>query len=350
MSGATATVPLPYTREELEATLGADAPAFLERAYRWMLLGRTLDQRMLALQRQGRVGFYGPATGQEAVGVAAALASLPDDWVVPGLREQLVALVRGHPLARYMDHLFANRDDPAQGRQMPCHPTAREVNYVSMSSVIGTQIAHGVGVALGMQRRRANAAALVFFGDGATSANDFHAGLNVAGVFGLPAVFALTNNQWAISQPVAKQSRVARLVDKAAAYGIPGERVDGTDLVASYLAFRRALDQARTGGGPSLIELVTYRQTPHSSSDDPTRYQAPGWVIEAATHDPLLRLEALFDRLDLLPARARAAAREAADASVRSAIAAAEPTSPPGPGTVTKDVFAASEAPAQGAA
>lgn len=350
MSGVAATVPLAYTREELEAILGAEAPQFLERAYRWMILGRTLDTRMLALQRQGRVGFYGPATGQEAVSVAAALASIPDDWVLPGLREQLVALVRGHPLARYMDHLFANRDDPALGRQMPCHPTAREVNYVSMSSVIGTQIAHGVGVAFGIQRRKASAAALVFFGDGATSANDFHAGLNVAGVFGLPAVFALTNNQWAISQPVAKQSGVARLVDKAAAYGLPSERVDGTDLVASYGAFRRALEQARGGGGPTLIEFVTYRLTPHSSSDDPGRYQAPGWIAEAAAHDPVLRLEAMLDRLDLLPSAGRAAIREETDATVRSAIARAEPTPAPGPETLGEDVFGSPRPAGAGAA
>src|SRR5579871_4094198 len=129
--------PLPYDVDALEEALGADWESQLTRAYGWMVLGRVLDRLMLGLQRQGRIGFYGPATGQEAVSVGAGLVSRPEDWISPGLREQLLALVRGHALPSYLHHLFADDLDPSRGRQMPCHPSAREVHYLSMSSVIG---------------------------------------------------------------------------------------------------------------------------------------------------------------------------------------------------------------------
>ncbi|MCI4355032.1 MAG: thiamine pyrophosphate-dependent enzyme, partial [Thermoplasmata archaeon] len=257
MNGAPPLLPLSYSAAELDG-LWPEWRTGLVDGYRWMLLGRALDRRMLGLQRQGRVGFYGPATGQEAVSVGVALALRPADWVFPGLREQLILLARGHPLTTYMDHLFANDRDPARGRQMPCHPTGRDVRYVSMSSVIGTQISQAVGLAYGLKLRREAAAALAFFGDGATSANDFHAGMNFAGVFGLPVLFCCTNNQWAISVPVERQSHVKELAQKSVAYGLPGRRVDGTDLVAVHVAVRDALSRLRTGGGPELLEFVLY--------------------------------------------------------------------------------------------
>jgi pyruvate dehydrogenase E1 component alpha subunit len=339
-------VPLPYTAAQLTEALGAGWKEILVSAYRWMTLGRTLDSRMLALQRQGRIGFYGPATGQEAVSVGAGLASRPEDWIVPGLREQLVALVRGHSLPRYVDHLFANDRDPARGRQMPCHPTAREVHYVSMSSVIGTQITHGVGIAYALRRAKDPGVALTFFGDGATSANDFHAGLNFAAVYRLPVVFCCTNNQWAISVPVERQTRVARLADKAPEYGMPGARVDGTDVVAVLWGLNRALGAARTGAGPMLIEFVLYRMTPHSSSDDPTRYQAAEWMARAVAHDPYRRLEALLEAEGVLPSDQREPIREEADRLVRAAIAEAESIGAPAPESLTSDVWAAGPRPA----
>ncbi|MCI4348484.1 MAG: thiamine pyrophosphate-dependent enzyme, partial [Thermoplasmata archaeon] len=177
MNAGPAPLPLPYSAPDLERLLGADWSRLLWTAYRWMRTARALDERMVALQRQGRVGFYGPATGQEAVSIAAGLATHENDWVFPGLREQLVALVRGHPLDTYVHHLFADALDPAHGRQMPCHPTAREVRHVSMSSCVGTQITHAVGCAYGFRFRHDAAVSLAFFGDGGTSANDFHAGM-----------------------------------------------------------------------------------------------------------------------------------------------------------------------------
>ncbi|MCI4338571.1 MAG: thiamine pyrophosphate-dependent enzyme, partial [Thermoplasmata archaeon] len=340
------TVPLPYDRAAIGAALGGDWEETLLAAHHWMTLARELDSRMLGLQRQGRIGFYGPATGQEAVSVAAGLASRAEDWVVPGLREQLVALVRGHSLTRYMHHLFANDRDPARGRQMPCHPSAREVKYVSMSSVVGTQITHAVGLAYGLKLHKESGVALAFFGDGATSGNDFHAGLNFAAVLSLPVLFCLTNNQWAISLPVERQTHVKELAQKAAAYGIASRRVDGTDFVACYSSFTQGLEAIRTAPGPLLCEFTLFRMTPHSSSDDPSRYQDPEFLLRARQKDPYLRLELLLRSLDLADDGKIAGWREESDASVRAAIEVAERTPPPAPESLGTDVFAPTGPPA----
>ncbi len=332
-------LPLSYGEEDLRSLVGADWGDRLLDAYRWMILGRTLDQRMLGLQRQGRIGFYGPATGQEAVSIGAWLALRPEDWVLPGLREQLLALARGHPLPAYAHHLFADDRDPARGRQMPCHPSAREVRYVSMSSVIGTQISHAVGVAYGQRLKKDPAATIAFFGDGASSSNDFHAGMNLAGALQLPVVFCLTNNQWAISVPVERQTRVAVLAEKARAYGLPGTRLDGTDIVAVQANLRAALDRARSGSGPSLVECVTYRMTPHSSSDDPTRYQPAGFLEAGRARDPVARLALLLTERGVLAEPLARSIAEEADERVRAAIREAEATPPPDPGSLTTDVF-----------
>ncbi|MGP8078074.1 MAG: thiamine pyrophosphate-dependent dehydrogenase E1 component subunit alpha [Thermoplasmata archaeon] len=338
--------PLHYTEGEAAGALGPEWREIALRAYGWMALGRTLDARMQALQRQGRVGFYGAATGQEAVNVAAGLASVADDWIFPGLREQLIALVRGHPLGTYVHHLFGDARDPARGRNMPCHPTAREVHYVSMSSVIGTQIPHAVGTAIGLRRSRSPGVALAFFGDGATSSNDFHAGLNFAGVLRLPVLFCCANNQWAISVPVERQTRSTSLAAKARAYGFEGTRIDGTDFVAAYAAISRALFRIREGSGPEMIEFLVYRMTPHSSSDDPGRYQPPDWAARARSLDPVDRLERWLAGTGLLTEAIRRKLGEEAEAAVRAAIQAAEETPPPPPESVTEDVYG-SAAPAR---
>jgi len=340
MTSAAAVEPLPYDQAAVETALGAGWQDLLRSAFRWMLLGRTLDARMQALQRQGRVGFYGAATGQEAVNVAAGLASGPNDWVFPGLREQLVALVRGHALPTYVHHLFGDSLDPALGRNMPCHPTAREVHYVSMSSVIGTQISQAAGLAYAQKLRSKGAATLAFFGDGATSSNDFHAGLNFAGVYGLPLVFCCTNNQWAISVPVARQTAAPSLAAKAAAYGFAGHQVDGTDIVANLRALTGALHRARNSGGPTLLEFVVYRMTPHSSSDDPGRYQPADWMARAVAHDPLSRLSSWLREQNLLTDEERARWESEVDREVRAAIETAEKTPPPPASSVTEDVYA----------
>ncbi|MGI0132404.1 MAG: thiamine pyrophosphate-dependent dehydrogenase E1 component subunit alpha [Thermoplasmata archaeon] len=340
MTDAPATIPLPYEPADVARLIGPDWRDRLTRAYQWMVLARTLDARMLALQRQGRIGFYGPATGQEAVSVAAGLVSTPDDWIFPGLREQLVALMRGLEIPRYVHHLFANDLDAARGRQMPCHPTAREVHYVSMSSVIGTQIAHAVGMGYALKMRRAPGVAFAFFGDGATSSNDFHAGMNFASVFQLPVVFCCTNNQWAISMPVEHQTRVAHLAEKAKAYGMAGRRVDGTDVIAIHHHLMGAVDAARRGEGPRLLEFVLFRMTPHSSSDDPSRYQAANWMARARAKDPVDRLELWLIAHAVLDAAGKAHIARQAESAIKSAIAQAEAAAPPDPASLTTDVYA----------
>jgi len=348
MTTAASVEPLPYTPADLEKLVGPGWEELLRSACRWMILGRTLDARMQALQRQGRVGFYGAATGQEAVNVAAGLASGRGDWVFPGLREQLVALVRGHPLGTYVHHLFADTKDPGRGRNMPCHPSASEVHYVSMSSVIGTQISHAVGVGYAQKLRHESAATLSFFGDGATSSNDFHAGLNFSGVFQLPVVFCCTNNQWAISYPVARQTAVASLAAKARAYGFAGRTVDGTDFVASYREISEALRGAREGRGPVLLEFVLFRMMPHSSSDDPGRYQPADWMARAARVDPVPRLRSWLVAQGKVTDTELSRWEADAEREVREAVDDAERTPPPSPDSLTEDVYASHSYPTAG--
>lgn len=332
--------PLPYSTDDVRRMVGPDAREVLRSAYEWMLLGRTLDARMTALQRQGRVGFYGATTGHEAVNVAAGMLTRPEDWIFPGLREQLVALIRGHPLPTYIQHLFATEQDPARGRQMPCHPTAREVHYVSMSSVIGTQISQAVGLAEALRQREAPGVSVAFFGDGATSSNDFHAGMNWAGVRGLPVLFCCVNNQWAISVPVRHQSAAESLASKARAYGFDGTRVDGTDLIQTWVRFREALQRVRDSGGPALLELEVFRMTPHSSSDDPTRYQPAGWTDRANASDPFRRIEDWLRGAGWLDAPLRSSMESRVDAAIRSAVERAEATAPPPPLSLFTDTYA----------
>ena len=260
-----------------------------ERLYRGMMLERILDDRMLALQRQGRIGFYGPSVGQEAAIVGAAAAMEAGDWIVPQYREPGAALVRGMPLTDLICQFMTNSGDPAKGRQMPCHYVYRPGNFLSISSPVGTQIPHATGIAWAMKLRKAKDAVLVYFGDGATSTPDFHAALNFAGVFRVPCVFLCNNNQWAISLPVSRQTATATLAEKAVAYGFPGVRVDGMDALAVYAAVRRAAAGAREGSGPTLLEAVTYRFGPHSSSDDPSRYRDEKEAAAWRARDPLVR-------------------------------------------------------------
>lgn len=340
MSPAPSITPLPYRTDDAERIFGSDARQRLLAAYEWMLLGRTLDGRMTALQRQGRVGFYGATTGHEALNAAVGLSTRPEDWIFPGLREQLVALVRGHPLSTYVQHLFATDLDPARGRQMPCHPSAREVGYVSMSSVIGTQISQAVGFSEALRRRRAPGVVLAFFGDGATSSNDFHAGMNWAGVRGLPLLFCCANNQWAISIPVDRQTAAPSMASKARAYGFEGERVDGTDLFGLWEALGRSLDRVRRGECPHLLEFELFRMTPHSSSDDPSRYQPTGWMERAYARDPLLRVQEWLERVGWLDPHQKKAMEGRIEASIRQAVEVAEATPPPSPPTLFEDVYA----------
>src|SRR6188768_718900 len=226
--------------------------------YRHLRRVRLLDERLVQLQRQGRVGFHGSCAGQEVAPVAAALALRAGDWIFPALRESYAMLVRGFPLELYLAQDFATSLDVSKGRQMPSHQSSRSVNVVSWSSCIATQLPHAVGMALAARKRGQSDIALAFLGDGATSHPDFHAALNMAGVLAAPCVFVCQNNQFAISVPVERQSGNPLLFQKAWAYGIPGERIDGNDAELVLAVLQQAAERARSGQGPSFIECLTY--------------------------------------------------------------------------------------------
>ncbi len=306
--------------------------------YRDMMEIRIFDRRMLALQRQGRIGFYGPVKGQEATIVACARAADQQDWIVPALREGAISMMRGLPLELAVAQLIGNGLDLCKGRQMPCHYTWRAGKYVAMSSVIGTQISHATGLAMAAAYRKTNEAVLGFLGDGATSSNDFHAGLNFAAVYKAPVVFVCQNNQWSISVPFSAQTAVDSVAVKARAYGMPGVRVDGNDVLAVYRVVVDALRRARKGGGPTLVEAVTYRQLGHSSSDDPTRYRDAAEVEAWLEKDPVERYRRFLAQRGLWNDEREAQLVDEVDGRIGRVIREAEAGPPLDPATLITDV------------
>src|ERR671935_1350369 len=217
----------------------------LLRLYWEMVRLRVLDERMMTLQRQGRVGFYGACTGQEAATLASAIALEPSDWIFPALREGGAMLLRGFPLVPYLSQVFGNSGDETKGRQMPSHMASKSVNQVSWSSCIATQLPQAVGAAMAAHQGGSDTVVAAYMGDGATSSADFHVALNFAGVFRAPVVFVCQNNHWAISVPTSKQTASESIAIKSVAYGFPGVKVDGNDVVAVYSAVKEAVDRAR---------------------------------------------------------------------------------------------------------
>lgn len=311
----------------------------LLRMYREMRRMKLLDERMLARQRQGKVGFYGPVTGQEAVPVAVGLALEARDWVFPALRENAVMLVRGFPLDAWIAQIYGSASDVQKGRQMPSHQSGRAVNQVSWSSCIGPQLPHAVGAAWAAKLRGDDVITVGFLGDGATSQADFHVAMNFAGVFKTPCILLCQNNHWSISVPTARQSASETLAIKARAYGVRGERVDGNDVIAVYEAVREAAERARTQHEPTFIEAVTYRIGAHSSSDDPTRYRAESEVEAWKRRDPLLRLTRYLETARVLSAALIESIDRELDTEIREAIERVERDPPPALPTLFDDVF-----------
>ncbi|MFO1029473.1 MAG: pyruvate dehydrogenase (acetyl-transferring) E1 component subunit alpha [Planctomycetota bacterium] len=314
--------------------------AVLRYLYEQMVQVREFDRRMLMLQRQGRIGFYGPILGQEAATVGSVAALEKRDWVFPALREGAAAMMRGLSLTEAINQLIGNGADRCKGRQMPCHYTLKEGNYYGMSSVIGTQLSHAVGAAMAARIRGDDVVVLGYLGDGATSANDFHCGMNFAAVYQSPCVLFCQNNQWAISVPISKQSASETLAQKGKAYGMPYVRVDGNDVLAVYSVTKAAADRARAGQGPTFIEAVTYRRLGHSSSDDPTRYRDEAEVKAWEKKDPVDRFRAYLVRRGLWSDAEEATFKESIAQRVNDAIAAAEQNGPPADETLVTDVYA----------
>ncbi len=307
---------------------------------RHMVKMRTLDTRMLSLQRQGRIGFYGTATGQEAAITGSAYVLQPTDWVFHALRETGVCLWRGTTVKEIVCQLIGNSGDVLIGRQMPMHFSDRRVRSVAWSSVIATQLPQAMGAAWAAKLRGTDEVMMGYIGDGGTSSPDFHAALNFAAVFQVPVVFFCQNNQWAISVPLSKQTHAASLAIKADAYGMPGVQVDGNDLLAVIAVTREAVERARRGGGPTFVEAVTFRMGGHSSSDDPTRYREKELVETWEKRDPVERLRSYLRSQSLLGEGEETRWVEEINAEISQAVTEAETLAPPPIESMFTDVYA----------
>ena len=301
MSTKTAEAPIQYQWIDPEGRPNPDLPSYddewLKGLLRHMLRARCVDERMMLLQRTGKIAFVGPAVGMEGAVLGSASALEERDWLWSGLREGSAAVMRGMPLSEYIGQMFGNTFDTSKGRQMASHFQHKGTNFPSWSSVIGTQVPHGAGAAYASKLRGEDSVHAVYLGDGATSANGFHSGLNFAAVWKVPAVFVVMVNGWAISVPSDVQTASDGFAIKGEAYGVPSYEVDGNDPLAAHAATKTLVERARAGEGPSMLVLNTYRLLGHSSADDPTKYRPDDEVADWEKKDPIARFERfLVDR------------------------------------------------------
>jgi len=312
----------------------------LLKMYRNMALTRAFDERGMMLQRQGRIGFYVPSFGQEAIQTGTAASLEKKDWVFPSYREPGIFLYRGASIYEMLCNLWGNRADLSKGRQMPVHYSFPKIRMFSVSSPIATQLIQAVGAAMASKISKTKEVAISYCGDGGTSENDFHTGLTFAGAYKAPSVFIVTNNQYAISVPLSKQTGAKRLSDKAIGYGMPGIAVDGNDVLAVYQATKEAVDRARRGEGPSLIECVTFRMGPHSSSDDPSRYRDEKMYQAWLKRDPIKRLKTYLESRKLWDEKKEKALLEELKKMLAEAVEKAEGEPAPDPLDLFEDVYA----------
>ena len=280
------------TRRTSHEALGLSADD-LRSMYRTMVTARLVDEASFRLNRQGKAAFVVPVSGHEGcqVGTAWALERGRDVWL-PYYRDVAVVLVAGMTPYDIFLGLFAKADDPSSGgRQMPSHWGSRRLGIISHSSPIASQMPHASGIAYAMKYRGEDSVVGCWFGEGATSEGIWHEALNFAGIHKLPAIFVCENNHYAISVAQKKQMAVENVTDRAAGYGMPGLVVDGNDVLACYAAMKDAVERARAGEGPTLIEAKTYRFFPHTSDDDDRTYRSREEVEEAKHHDPILGFE-----------------------------------------------------------
>lgn len=263
----------------------------LKELMRRMVYTRILDQRSIALNRQGRLGFYAPTAGQEASQLGSQYALEADDFLLPAYRDVPQLIWQGLPL--YQAFLFSRGH--FHGNQFP-----EEVKGLSPQIIIGAQYTQAAGVALGMKKRGKKSVAVTYTGDGGTSQGDFYEGINFAGSYGAPAIFFIQNNHFAISVPVEEQTNAKTLAQKSVAAGIEGIQVDGMDVLAVYAVTMDARERAINGEGPTLIETLTYRYGPHTmAGDDPTRYRSDDLNDEWEKKDPLVRFRTFLEEKDL---------------------------------------------------
>src|SRR4051795_12242757 len=287
--------------------------------HRWLVLLRTYDERSVVYHRQGRIGTYAIYWNHEAMQAGSVFALEREDWIFPSYRESAIGLLRGMPASTVLSWW---RGHPA-GWWNPL-----DWNVASICVPIATHVPHAAGLAWGKKLRDEPACAIAYFGDGATSEGSFHEGANFAAVMRAPLVLFCNNNQWAISTPLSAQTAAETLADKAVGYGIPGVRVDGGDVLAVYQATREAVERARAGEGPTLIEAVTYRAAPHATADDPAAYIDLERVEEERQRECVGRYEAYLRRLGRASAGAAEARRAETKQLLRDGIAAAEAEPP----------------------
>jgi len=291
------------------------SPELLKKMFELMLLTRAYDDKSVKLQRQGRMGTYAPILGQEAVGVGAALALRKEDWALPTYRETQVYIAKGVPLEK----IFMYWKGIEEGMSFP-----EGTNCFPFAIPIATHLPHAVGIAFALKRAKKKQVMLTFIGDGGTSQGDFHESLNFAGVWQVPLVVVIVNNQWAISVPRSEQSHSKTLAQKALAYGIQCVQVDGNDVIAVYKAVSEAVESAREGKGPTLIEAVTYRMSMHTTADDPTKYRSQKEVDYWKMRDPIDRFRKYLQRKKLWTKDYEAKALERFAKEIDDAVAAME--------------------------
>jgi 2-oxoisovalerate dehydrogenase E1 component alpha subunit len=318
------------------------SPDDLLSMYRAMVTARICDEASFRLNRQGKAPFVVPVSGHEGcqVGTAWALKPGRDIWL-PYYRDVAVVLVAGMTPFDIFLGLFAKADDPCSGgRQMPNHWSSRRLGIISHSSPIASQIPHASGVAYAMKYRNEDAVVACWFGEGATSEGAWHEGLNFAGIHQLPVIFVCENNHYAISVSQKKQMAVENVADRAAGYGMPGVVVDGNDVLACYDAMQQAVERARAGQGPTLIEAKTYRFYPHTSDDDDRTYRAREEVEEAKHHDPLVEFGGYLMKLGLIDIAGVEAMTAEIKADVDRQIDRAWNAPDPDPATLERHLFA----------
>jgi pyruvate dehydrogenase E1 component alpha subunit len=301
---------------QLDKALEPDIPEeLLLRLHRAMVLGRRFDERLLSLQRQGRIGTFAPITGQEASQLGAVAPLRDSDWMAPSFRETAAELWRGKAVETVI---------LAFGGYGEGWPEEKQHNDLPVSVPVASQVLHAVGIAWAIKYRQKDDVAMAFLGDGGTSEGDFHEGLNFAGVYQAPVIIVCQNNQWAISVPRSKQTHSKTLAQKALAYGIPGIQVDGNDVLAVYAASKEAIDRARAGEGATLIENVTYRMMMHTTADDPKRYRTDKEVDAWQKRDPITRFQKYLNDKGLLSKDKTKALEEGIMAEIQKAVDNAE--------------------------
>lgn len=287
--------------EKRHEQLGLNEETVLD-MYRTMLLSRRIDERMWLLNRSGKIPFVISCQGQEAAQVGAAFAlDRQKDYVLPYYRDVGVVLTFGMTAKDLMLSGFAKEEDPnSGGRQMPGHFGQKKNRIVTGSSPVTTQVPHAVGIALAGKMEGKDLVTFVTFGEGSSNQGDFHEGANFAGVHKLPVIFMCENNKYAISVPIEKQLSCENVSDRAIGYGMPGITVDGNDPLEVYAAVKEAADRARRGEGPTLVETVSYRLTPHSSDDDDRSYRTADEVAEAKTKDSIMTFGAYLKEVGIM--------------------------------------------------